>query len=245
MQLAANDILREDISETEPILHQFDTADKSEGSTSSSSSSSSSSCEITSAGVGELAVAIDDDTTSLDVDESSHLVNADLPQCRICLDIEGLHTLPTVVFPIVFFSVRKIKKKSSICPDVYMRLIRCLILYISWCSIHKFIQERIWLLLAIAEALKSMYTDHALIIGGPLRCVNFGLFTLMLPYSANQFVWTTDTCGFWNHSRRVSLFPTVQNAEQSSCYVQMYHLTAGGWDWSSSSLLPETMHLFL
>lgn len=112
MQLAANDILREDISETEPILHQFDTADKSEGSTSSSSSSSSSSCEITSAGVGELAVAIDDDTTSLDVDESSHLVNADLPQCRICLDIEGLRTLPTVVFPIVFFSVRKIKKKN-------------------------------------------------------------------------------------------------------------------------------------
>ncbi|KAK4773503.1 hypothetical protein SAY87_028522 [Trapa incisa] len=88
MQLAVNDGLREEISEIEPILHQFDTADRSEGSTYSSSSSSSS-CEITSSGVGELVIAISDDASNFDADENSHLVNADLPQCRICLENEG------------------------------------------------------------------------------------------------------------------------------------------------------------
>lgn len=103
MQLAANDSLREDALESEPILRQFDTADRSEGSTSLSSSSSSSSCEITSAGVGELAVAIDDgdDLPNLDVDENSHLVNADQPQCRICLETGGLYSLPSLVFSII------------------------------------------------------------------------------------------------------------------------------------------------
>lgn len=77
MQLVANESRREGISETEPILCLAEVE----------TSEDTSSSEITSVG-GEFSVDVED-LQNRDIDESSHLVNADQPQCRICLDIEG------------------------------------------------------------------------------------------------------------------------------------------------------------
>ncbi|KAK3219082.1 hypothetical protein Dsin_013052 [Dipteronia sinensis] len=92
MQLVSNDSHNEDISESEPILSQSDLLQRSEESSlsSSSPSSSSSSCEITAVRrESRDCVVITDDLQNLHDDETSHLVNADQPQCRICLDIGG------------------------------------------------------------------------------------------------------------------------------------------------------------
>ncbi|PIN23880.1 Protein involved in mRNA turnover and stability [Handroanthus impetiginosus] len=77
MQLVQHDIRTEDASETEPILSQPSTAERSE--------ESSSSIEIT---VGEDPI-VDIDPSVRDIDEDVALVRADQPQCRICLDTEG------------------------------------------------------------------------------------------------------------------------------------------------------------
>lgn len=89
MQLVSTDSHKEDISESEPILSQSESLQKVEESSSASSSSlSSPSSEIT-------AVREADDLQNLDVDETSHLMNADQPQCRICFDIGGLYSFFT------------------------------------------------------------------------------------------------------------------------------------------------------
>lgn len=82
MQLVPHEIRREDSSETEPILLQPSGAERLEESTSSIA----------------IRVAVDssvaaDDTSGLNVDEDISLVRPDQPQCRICLDIEGLFRL--------------------------------------------------------------------------------------------------------------------------------------------------------
>ncbi|XP_031272223.1 E3 ubiquitin-protein ligase MARCH8 [Pistacia vera] len=85
MQLVSSDSHNEDVSESEPILSQSESLQRSEESSSVSSSSSSSS-EITAVRGDCVVVA---DVHDLYVDETSHLVNADQPQCRICFDIGG------------------------------------------------------------------------------------------------------------------------------------------------------------
>lgn len=75
MQLAFNGIQVEETLEIEPVLHQSTTTDDFEVLQSLS--------EI-------RLVGEDDDPQGLDADEHTNLVNADLPQCRICLDTEGL-----------------------------------------------------------------------------------------------------------------------------------------------------------
>lgn len=92
MQLVSSDGHNKDISESEPILSQSESLQRSEESSSASSSSSSSltSSEITAAR-GDCVVVADD--LQSDVDETSHLMNADQPQCRICFDIGGLYSL--------------------------------------------------------------------------------------------------------------------------------------------------------
>lgn len=82
MQLVSNDHRAEDSSETEPILSQSNIEQRLE--------ESSTSCEIRTIGV-DCSIA-DRDLENLDTDESRALVNADQPQCRICLDIGGLTT---------------------------------------------------------------------------------------------------------------------------------------------------------
>lgn len=89
MQLVSSDSHNEDISESEPILSQSESLQRSEESSSASSSSLSSS-EITAVSGDCVVVA---DLHNLYVDETSHLVNADQPQCRICFDIGGLYSL--------------------------------------------------------------------------------------------------------------------------------------------------------
>ncbi|KAL0414951.1 UNVERIFIED_CONTAM: hypothetical protein Slati_3327000 [Sesamum latifolium] len=79
MQLAQHDIRTEDTSETEPILSQSSTAERSE--------ECSSSIEIT-VGVDSSTIAAAD-LSIPDTDEDIALVRADQPQCRICLDTEG------------------------------------------------------------------------------------------------------------------------------------------------------------
>ncbi|KAK4394980.1 hypothetical protein Sango_1652300 [Sesamum angolense] len=79
MQLAQHDIRTEDTSETEPILSQSSTAERSE--------ECSSSIEIT-VGVDSCTIAAAD-LSIPDIDEDIALVRADQPQCRICLDTEG------------------------------------------------------------------------------------------------------------------------------------------------------------
>ncbi|XP_039118500.1 E3 ubiquitin-protein ligase MARCHF2 [Dioscorea cayenensis subsp. rotundata] len=74
MQLAFNGIQVEETLEIEPVLHQSTTTDDFEVLQSLS--------EI-------RLVGEDDDPQGLDADEHTNLVNADLPQCRICLDTEG------------------------------------------------------------------------------------------------------------------------------------------------------------
>lgn len=87
MQLVPNDSNIEDISESEPILLRSEISQSSE----SSSSSSSSLSEITSAGANSGFP--DRDLENLDANETCHLVNAEQPQCRICLDNEGVNCL--------------------------------------------------------------------------------------------------------------------------------------------------------
>ncbi|KAL0441261.1 UNVERIFIED_CONTAM: hypothetical protein Sradi_0065000 [Sesamum radiatum] len=79
MQLAQHDIRTEDTSETEPILSQSSTTERSE--------ECSSSIEIT-VGVDSCTIATAD-LSIPDIDEDIALVRADQPQCRICLDTEG------------------------------------------------------------------------------------------------------------------------------------------------------------
>ncbi|MBA0598028.1 hypothetical protein Gorai_007808, partial [Gossypium raimondii] len=50
-------------------------------------SQTSEECEI--AAVGGDCIVVSEDLEEINVDETSHLVNADHPQCRICLDNEG------------------------------------------------------------------------------------------------------------------------------------------------------------
>ncbi|MCL7026116.1 hypothetical protein MKW94_015723, partial [Papaver nudicaule] len=76
MQLVLNHRREEDTSETEPILRQSDIDYRSQESSS----------EIGPVR-GEFSVS-NNDHQILDADEDC-LVNVDLPQCRICLDIEG------------------------------------------------------------------------------------------------------------------------------------------------------------
>lgn len=84
MQPVANDSPGEDISESQPILTHCATYERSVD--------ASSSCEITSV-EGEVVVAIDDDDLqNFNDDESSLLVSADQPQCRICLDTGGVYS---------------------------------------------------------------------------------------------------------------------------------------------------------
>ncbi|KAF5194859.1 E3 ubiquitin-protein like [Thalictrum thalictroides] len=78
-ELVPNDCRTGDISETEPILPQSNTLDRS--------TDYSSSCEIRP--LGENCFVNDQVEHGLDVDEHSNLVNASQPLCRICLDIEG------------------------------------------------------------------------------------------------------------------------------------------------------------
>ncbi|KAJ0965585.1 hypothetical protein J5N97_026723 [Dioscorea zingiberensis] len=73
MQLASHGSQGEEISETEPILQQSTTSDDFK--------------EIQSSSEIRL-VGDDNDPQILDADEQTNLVNADLPQCRICLDTE-------------------------------------------------------------------------------------------------------------------------------------------------------------
>ncbi|KAL6972570.1 RING-type E3 ubiquitin transferase [Sarracenia purpurea var. burkii] len=79
MQLVSNERHIEDSSETEPILCQSDIVRRSE--------ESSSSFEIKA--VGRDCSVYVDDSRCIEVDETCNLVNADQPQCRICLDIGG------------------------------------------------------------------------------------------------------------------------------------------------------------
>ncbi|KAH8501887.1 hypothetical protein Peur_043756 [Populus x canadensis] len=80
MQLVSNDSLKEDVSESEPILSQSNILQHSE-------EESSSSREIKSLGRDcDVHFA---ELESICIDETSHLVNPDQPQCRICLDIGG------------------------------------------------------------------------------------------------------------------------------------------------------------
>ncbi|KAK3004333.1 hypothetical protein RJ639_018557 [Escallonia herrerae] len=79
MQLASDDSRREDNLETEPILSQSSVAQGVDD--------SSISIEILTVS-GDISVTADD-RQSFDVDESCRLVNADQPQCRICLDTGG------------------------------------------------------------------------------------------------------------------------------------------------------------
>ncbi|XP_011072761.1 E3 ubiquitin-protein ligase MARCH8 isoform X2 [Sesamum indicum] len=79
MQLAQHDIRTEDTSETEPILSQSSTAERSE--------ECSSSIEIT-VGVDSSTIAAAD-LSIPDIAENIALVRAEQPQCRICLDTEG------------------------------------------------------------------------------------------------------------------------------------------------------------
>lgn len=73
MQLAPNN------DENAPILSQLDFQPQSV--------ESSSAAEIIV--IGRESSVTDDDLHNLNVDETCHLVNADLPQCRICLDTGG------------------------------------------------------------------------------------------------------------------------------------------------------------
>lgn len=82
MQLVSNDRQTEDGSETEPILCQSNIEQRLE--------ESSTSCEIRTVEVD--CSIVDGDLENLDTDENCALVNADQPQCRICLDIGGLTT---------------------------------------------------------------------------------------------------------------------------------------------------------
>ena len=83
MQLVSNDSCAEDSSETEPILCQSNIEQRSE--------ESSSLFEIRTVEGDCLITGAE--LQSLDVEESCSLVNADQPQCRICLEIEGIHYL--------------------------------------------------------------------------------------------------------------------------------------------------------
>ena len=76
MQLASNGD-KEEYSESEPILNQHLNLQEYGG----GGGESSFSCEI--------IAAANDDSHPVPLDESCHLVNADQPQCRICLDIGG------------------------------------------------------------------------------------------------------------------------------------------------------------
>ena len=78
MQLVPNDRDKEDITECEPILCQSDISQRP--------AESSSSSEIT-AVLGDFP-AVDEEAQIFDVNENSKLVNAEQPQCRICLDTE-------------------------------------------------------------------------------------------------------------------------------------------------------------
>lgn len=97
MQLMPNDGHPDDVSESEPILAQYENLQRSEESSSpsASSSSSSSQCEITT--VKGDCVVTTDILQNLHDDETTHLVNSDQPQCRICLDIGGLYYLDCLV----------------------------------------------------------------------------------------------------------------------------------------------------
>lgn len=75
MQILPNDSRVEDGSETEPILTHSNVVDES-----------SHAIEIT---VSEDSSASSDDSSSIEVDGSRLLFNAEQPQCRICLDTEG------------------------------------------------------------------------------------------------------------------------------------------------------------
>ncbi|XP_058195184.1 uncharacterized protein LOC131311663 isoform X2 [Rhododendron vialii] len=83
MQLVTNERRLEDSSETEPILCQSNTLQRSE----ESSPSSASSFEIRT--VPRDCTVSADDAHCVDVDENCNLVNADQSQCRICLDSGG------------------------------------------------------------------------------------------------------------------------------------------------------------
>lgn len=85
MQLVQHDIRADDTSETEPILSQPSTAERLE--------ESSSSIEIT-VGVESSEAA---ERPVPEIDECISLVCADHPQCRICLDAEGLYCLFTFI----------------------------------------------------------------------------------------------------------------------------------------------------
>lgn len=80
MQLVPHDIRAEDPSETEPILPQPSITERLE--------ESSSSIEIT---VGVESSVAAERLSVPEIDESISLVRADQPQCRICLDAEGLY----------------------------------------------------------------------------------------------------------------------------------------------------------
>jgi len=83
MQLASNGD-KEECSESEPILNHHHLHLQPTG-------ESSFSCEIIPIPPA-AATFNDDDLQNVRVDETCHLVNADQPQCRICLDIGGLFT---------------------------------------------------------------------------------------------------------------------------------------------------------
>lgn len=103
MQFISNDSHKEDTLESEPILCQSTTSERTE--------ESSSSCEI-------ISISRDchgDDLESVHIDETCHLVNSDQPQCRICLDTGGLYYL----FCLVPFLYLKFS-----CPSWHARFLR-------------------------------------------------------------------------------------------------------------------------
>lgn len=81
MQLASNNDREEEeeCSESQPILNPQPSSDPE----------SSFSCEIIPTRLDFAAANNDGDLQNVRVDETCHLVNADQPQCRICLDIGG------------------------------------------------------------------------------------------------------------------------------------------------------------
>lgn len=80
MQLMSNDSPREGSSETEPILNESKSAERTDN--------YSSTFEIRTVGSSDCSIAVED-SQSPDVNENSSLVTSDQPQCRICLDTEG------------------------------------------------------------------------------------------------------------------------------------------------------------
>lgn len=81
MQLMSNNNPTDGSSETEPILNESKSVERVDN--------YSSTFEIRTVGSSDCSIAVEDSQGS-EVNENSSLVTSDQPQCRICLDTEGL-----------------------------------------------------------------------------------------------------------------------------------------------------------